>query len=153
MKPGATTRPSASMTRFAGAGGTIFPPAIATSPRRDGAPVPSTTVPLRIRRSAGMSESYRPTHRLRSYLVFSGVLPDVLPEEPPGDDGEGFFFGCSVELPAEPLGLPDGLLAVPPLPAGRLALSRSQPDKSVPAKASAKTTERIRFMGCDSFRT
>ena len=48
----------------------------------------------------------------------------------------------------------DGLLAVPPLPAGRLAvLSRSQPDKSVPAKASAKTTGRIRFMGCHSFRT
>jgi hypothetical protein len=89
-------------------------------------------------------------------LVFSGVLPDVLPEEPLGDDGDcGLFFGCSVGLPAEPLAeplvLPDGLLAVPPLPAGRLALSRSQADKSVPAKASAKATERIRFMGVAPF--
>lgn len=75
-----------------------------------------------------MTESYRPTRLLPGYLVLSGVLPlpDVAPE---GDDGDcGFFFGCSVELPAEPLGLLDGLLAVPPLPAGRLGLlSRSQP--------------------------
>jgi hypothetical protein len=82
----------------------------------------------------------------------------VLSVLPLGDDGVcGFFFGCSVELPAEPLGLLgllEGLLAVPPLPAGRLALlSLLQPDKSVPAKASAKTTGRIRFMGSYSFRT
>jgi hypothetical protein len=85
-------------------------------------------------------------------LVFSGVVPDVPPE---GDDGVcGFFFGCSVELPGVPLGLLEGLLAVPPLPAGRLALlSLLQPDKSVPAKASAKTTGRIRFMRVYSFRT
>jgi len=84
------------------------------------------------------------------------VLPDVLPDEPPvappdGDVGVRFF--ASVVLPAEPLVeplvLPDGLAVLPPL-AERL-LSLSQPDKSVPAKASAKATVRIRFMGCGSF--
>jgi hypothetical protein len=88
--------------------------------------------------------------------VVPDVLPELLPAAPPdGDDGLR-FAGSVVLLDeplAEPLELPDGLLAVPPLPAGRLALSRSQPDKSVPAKASAKTTERTRFMGCGSFRT
>src|SRR5688572_25309454 len=136
MKPGATTRPSASMTRVAvPSAGTILPRAIATSPRRDGAPVPSMTVPFRISRSAGMNESYRRPAFTKRYLV---PLPDVLPlpvAPPEGDDGDcGLFFGCWLELPAEPLAdplvLPDGLLAVPPLPAGRLALSRSQPDKS-----------------------
>ena len=55
------------------------------------------------------------------------------------------FFSWSDVLPAEPLAeplaLPEGL-AVPPVPAGR-----SQPDRRPPARASAKTIDRIRFMG------
>src|ERR1051325_2725956 len=56
MKPGATTRPSASIVRRADCDArpmaVILPPAIETSARRAGAPVPSTRVPLRIRRSS-----------------------------------------------------------------------------------------------------
>src|SRR5438067_3686551 len=56
MKPGATTRPCASIVRFAGSAprpmAVIFPPAIETSARRAGAPVPSTTVPFFTRRSS-----------------------------------------------------------------------------------------------------
>jgi hypothetical protein len=82
-------------------------------------------------------------------------LPDVLPlpvAPPEGDDGDcGLFFGCWPELPAEPLVeplvLPDGLAVLPLL----ALLSLSQPDKSVPARASAKATERIRFMGIAPF--
>src|SRR6185295_11080345 len=55
MKPGATTRPSASMTRFAVPGGTILPPATPMSPRLAGAPVPSTSVALRIRTSSAIA--------------------------------------------------------------------------------------------------
>src|SRR4030095_9095733 len=55
MKPGATTRPSASITWVAPPPArpisTITPFAIATSARRAGAPVPSTTMPFLIRRS------------------------------------------------------------------------------------------------------
>src|ERR1700732_1512484 len=55
MKPGATTRSEASITFFAPSAAlpisTIRPSAIATSARRDGPPVPSTTVPFLISRS------------------------------------------------------------------------------------------------------
>src|SRR5205823_4376911 len=54
-KPGATTAPSASSTRRAAPGtapsAAMRPSRIATSPRRAGAPVPSTSVPPRISRS------------------------------------------------------------------------------------------------------
>jgi len=83
------------------------------------------------------------------------LVPDVVPDGLPGlagVTGDGvLFFGWSGDvLPAdplaEPLALPDGL-AVPPLPAGR-----SQPDRT-PARASAKTIDRIRFMGVAPFRS
>ena len=56
MKPGATTSPLASITRFAFPSGTrptatIRSPGIATSPRNHGLPVPSTIRPLRMTRS------------------------------------------------------------------------------------------------------
>src|SRR5271165_1799818 len=55
MKPGATTSPSASMVDDAGPStsptAAMRPPLTATSTRRRGAPVPSTTVPSRITRS------------------------------------------------------------------------------------------------------
>ncbi len=56
MKPGATTRPAASIVRRAaavipGATATIVSPRTATSARLQGAPVPSTTRPFRITRS------------------------------------------------------------------------------------------------------
>jgi len=55
MNPGATTRPSASMTRFAPSFAVptmaILSPEMATSATRALAPVPSTTLPLRMRRS------------------------------------------------------------------------------------------------------
>src|SRR5262245_58271470 len=55
MKPGATTRSVASIVRAARAEhsptATMRPSAIATSPGTPGAPLPSTTVPPRIRRS------------------------------------------------------------------------------------------------------
>src|SRR5690349_4185655 len=63
MKPGATTRPLASMTRRAGASSGNRPtaamrsPRIAMSPKNQGLPVPSTTRPPRINRSKGGSSS------------------------------------------------------------------------------------------------
>src|SRR5262245_45279173 len=55
MKPGATTQPVASLVRTARAAtsptATIRSPRMATSPGAPGAPLPSTTVPPRIRRS------------------------------------------------------------------------------------------------------
>ena len=60
MKPGATTSPSASITRAAppetGPISAIRPPAIDTSARRAGAPVPSIRVPFLIRRSLAIGE-------------------------------------------------------------------------------------------------
>src|ERR1700722_15582765 len=54
--PGATIKPSASMVRAACSStspmATTLPPVTATLARRDGAPVPSTTVPPRINRSS-----------------------------------------------------------------------------------------------------
>src|SRR6266496_3689273 len=58
MKPGATTRSLASMVFLEGEEttptSTILPPAMPTSARRAGAPVPSMTLPFLIRRSQGM---------------------------------------------------------------------------------------------------
>ena len=58
MKPGATTSPLASISRFALPAGTrptatIWSPRIATSPWNHGLPVPSTILPLRMTRSYG----------------------------------------------------------------------------------------------------
>ncbi len=83
--------------------------------------------------------------------LFSGwnYLPlPVLPLEPPGELGD-FFCGCEVEplelpVPAEPLEVELPEAAVLPLPAGRSQALRK------PARASAVTMERIRFMGCAS---
>ena len=76
-------------------------------------------------------------------------MPDVVPDGLPGLAGVVgagvVFFGWSGEvLPADPLAVPLVLPepAVLPLPAGR-----SQPDKRVLARASAKAMDRIRFMG------
>src|ERR671934_2604507 len=59
MKPGATTRSAASITRFAGSAtrptAVIFPAVMPTSARRAGAPVPSTSAPFLIRRSSTTS--------------------------------------------------------------------------------------------------
>src|SRR5690242_14979359 len=58
MKPGATTRPEASIVlraaSFTSPTAAILEPEMATSARRPGAPVPSTTRPLRITRSCAM---------------------------------------------------------------------------------------------------
>src|SRR5215467_12527112 len=55
MKPGATTRPSASIVRFEGPlnlpSSTILPSLTPTSPRKDGIPEPSTMRPFLISRS------------------------------------------------------------------------------------------------------
>ena len=81
-------------------------------------------------------------------------MPDVLPDGLPGLAGVVgagvVFFGWSGEvLPADPLAEPLVLPepAVLPLPAGR-----SQPERT-PARASAKTIDRIRFMGVAPFRS
>src|ERR1041385_6813471 len=67
MKPGATTRPSASITLDAGPEilptSTIFPSLSATSARRAGAPVPSTTVPFLISNSELIWEMILRYHR------------------------------------------------------------------------------------------
>src|SRR5688572_13888452 len=56
MKPGATTLPAASITRFASPArpptATTRPPTIDTSPRRPGNPEPSTIKPLEMTRSS-----------------------------------------------------------------------------------------------------
>ena len=62
MKPGETTQPAASIRSAASAAdrsptAAILPPSIATSPRKDGPPVPSTTVPFKISVSKAMSFS------------------------------------------------------------------------------------------------
>src|SRR5579862_6306993 len=66
MKPGATTRSSASTNRRAGSStrptATTRPSRTATSARRRGAPVPSTTSPPAIRRSSMRSGLHR-AHR------------------------------------------------------------------------------------------
>src|SRR6185436_16871719 len=60
MKPGATIRPRASITRAAsparpGPTAAIRSPSTATSAARAGAPLPSTTVPFRIRSDQAMA--------------------------------------------------------------------------------------------------
>src|SRR5512145_849715 len=60
MKPGATTRPAASITRSAGppsrgATAAMRSPSTATSAARAGPPLPSTTVPPRISRDQAIS--------------------------------------------------------------------------------------------------
>src|SRR5437870_10609894 len=61
MKPGATTRPSASITVAAPSvtrpTSAMVPPEMATSARRAGAPVPSTSMPFLITRSWAMTSS------------------------------------------------------------------------------------------------
>src|SRR6266568_185570 len=61
MKPGATTRSAASITVAAPSVtrpiSAILPPVIATSARRAGAPVPSTSMPFLITRSWAMESS------------------------------------------------------------------------------------------------
>src|SRR6266851_3943912 len=63
MKPGATTRPAASITVAAPSVtrpiSAILPPVMATSARRAGAPVPSTSMPFLINRSWAMESSSR----------------------------------------------------------------------------------------------
>ena len=73
------------------------------------------------------------------------VLPLLPPAAPPGAV-EPRFCVESVELPApaEPLEVELPEAEVPPLPAGRSQALRK------PARASAVTMERIRFMGCAS---
>jgi hypothetical protein len=72
--------------------------------------------------------------------------PPLLPPDAPPGAVEPRFCVESVELllPAEPLELEPPEAEVPPLPAGRSQALRK------PAKASAVTMERIRFMGCAS---
>ena len=79
-KPGVTVRPSASMTRPAPPASTsptavIRSPSTATSARRAGAPVPSTTVPSLITRSCAMRGPFvrPPTVGPRSHLPLPGV--------------------------------------------------------------------------------
>src|SRR5580704_16533519 len=65
MNPGATTQPEASSSRSPCRSGPISwisPAVIATSATRPGPPLPSTTVPPRIARSAGISTSVVPRH-------------------------------------------------------------------------------------------
>src|SRR3954454_5653586 len=76
-KPGHTTLPVASMTLVAVAPSprrptsTMFPPSIATSPRKGGLPAPSATQPLRIRVSSMTS----------SLLVGRNVRPEARVED------------------------------------------------------------------------
>src|SRR5579875_1080237 len=69
MKPGATVRSLASTVRRAGSSSaptcTIRPPLIPTSARLGGAPVPSITVPSRIRTSSMLEAYLRPAEALR----------------------------------------------------------------------------------------
>ena len=61
MKPGVTTHPDASSSRSPCSAVPISemrPPVMATSARRPGAPVPSTTVPPRITMSAAIGSSF-----------------------------------------------------------------------------------------------
>src|SRR5215510_1066855 len=87
MNPGATARSVASITRAAWPAispiSTILPPTIATSARRDGYPVPSTTSPLRMTRSQTMEsgEAYFKSGLVRLVPVASD--PDVDDERDP----------------------------------------------------------------------
>src|SRR5712691_11082540 len=68
MKPGATTRSAASITVAAPSVtrpiSSIVPPVMATSARRAGAPVPSTSMPFLINRSWAMEASLFASGRL-----------------------------------------------------------------------------------------
>jgi hypothetical protein len=80
----------------------------------------------------------------RDYLL-PELLPELLPALPPAAPPgavEPRFCVESVELvPAEPLELEPPEAEVPPVPAGRSQALRK------PARASAVTMERVRFMG------
>src|SRR6185436_19639193 len=74
MKPGATTRPLASITRAAFSGATILPRAMPMSSRRAGAPVPSTTMPLRIAMSQVMRAPSEASLGARRLALRRGAL-------------------------------------------------------------------------------
>src|ERR1700704_1442926 len=77
MKPGATTRSAASITAAAPSVtrpiSAILPLVMATSARRAGAPVPSTSMPFLITRSYAMESSYREIARARLTFSHHGV--------------------------------------------------------------------------------
>src|SRR6267378_5408447 len=78
MKPGATTRSLASIVRFALSvtlpTAAIRLPAMPTSARRAGAPVPSTSAPFLIRRSS-MTSDYRDSERPQ--ILLHRLLADL----------------------------------------------------------------------------
>src|SRR5712691_12830189 len=85
MKPGATTRSEASITFFALSAtlpiSAIRPFAIATSARRDGPPVPSTTVPFLISRSYDI-RGFLPlapgkAHRVDGFILCEACKPNT----------------------------------------------------------------------------
>src|SRR2546430_17153969 len=86
MKPGATAWPAASITRGAsprspGPTATTRSPSTATSARRAGAPVPSTTEPFRISSDQAMALRFDDRHRRHPI-----ALPDPVHVLHAGDD-------------------------------------------------------------------
>src|SRR5258708_11145377 len=88
MKPGATTRPSASIVRLAAAPAylptpTILPPCTATSAANAGSPEPSTTRPFLMSRSNAMLLPPRCPPLRPSAAACRGGPPPRSPHPPP----------------------------------------------------------------------
>src|SRR5713226_5710722 len=116
MKPGATTRSAASITVAAPSVtrpiSAILPPVMATSARRAGAPVPSTTAPFLITRSWAMKSSLF----ARGRLLGQPHVVELLVQEVRGCDGPSPDLGAVGDDPVPLQGVDVvGLLVEQPL--------------------------------------
>src|SRR5262249_53332596 len=115
MKPGATTSPRASISRFAGPvsdrpTATTRSPRTATSPKNQGLPLPSTTRPWRMRRSYGASAAAGAADRSMARRGQPSVRMWGSCFEGTAHDTASVPAGRSVDLQAERAYLQDGNL-------------------------------------------
>ena len=83
MKPGATISPAASMTFVAGRPfrfpiSVIFPPVMPTSAMRQGLPVPSTSLPPRMRTSNCCGNAASPKEETEASGAFGRFMPPAI---------------------------------------------------------------------------
>src|SRR5262245_58532288 len=111
MKPGATTRSEASITRSAPVPmrptSTILPACTATSARYAGAPVPSTTVPFRISRSVPIASSLGLERRAAAYTPRARAGGTLGSAAPGRRRGVGMHVGMSLFLQGRRDGISD----------------------------------------------